>query len=174
MPTRAYVTVEDYSQEKSTVSFWVQDMSGLNYDSVAQDVDEVKDAILALTLGAVRVAGITKEFPESGADVTDPNAQRERKALIVYQDQTQFLDAGNTIANPGYLKLFTLELPAAKVEDGSGTSYLKEDSDEYDLANADIAAFIAVIEANVRSPYNNSAQAPAIKVVKMTKVGRRT
>lgn len=173
MPTKGFVTVEDYSNEKSTVNFWLQDIGAGNYASVTQDLDEIKDGILGFTLGTVQVAGFSKQFPESSADVTDPSAQRERKALVSYQDTTQFLDVGNTIANPGYLKYFTMEIPAARVyEDDGTTPLLQPNSDEYDLSTVATAALVAALEPNIRTPYNNSANAPTQQIVKITLIGK--
>lgn len=168
MPTRAYVTLEDFDGEKTTTSFWVQDLSALNFDSVAQDVDEVKDAIALMTRGVIREVGITKVYPEDFTTVvSDPEAQRETKWMVVYRDTTQFLDAGNTIANPGYGKVFTIEVGTAEL-----TDHLLPNSDEVNTAHQDVIDFIAGIQPNIRSPYNNSAQAPTIEVVKIYHVGR--
>lgn len=170
MPTRAYVTVEDYSKEQSTTQFWVQDISSLNYDSVTQDIDEVKDGIITMIDGEVRVAGYNKTFPESSATVTDPNAQRESKWLITYRDTTQFLDAGNTISNAGYLKLFSAEVGTADKD-----LLTQEGSDDLDLNDGGVVqSFVGVWEANVRSPYNHTAFAPTIQVERITLVGRNT
>lgn len=167
MSTRAAISMEDYDGESSTVLLWVQDVSAVNFGSVSQDVDELKDAIATISLGAIRDASINKSYPESPATVTDKTAQRESKWLITYRDTTQFLDAANTIANPGYLKVFTTEIPAAKL------SLLSNNSDELDLAETTVAAFVTVFEANARSPYNHSANAPTIDVLSIKHVGRR-
>lgn len=172
MPTRAYVTVEDYTGEKTTTQFWVQDIGAANYGTVTQDIDEVKDAIATMIRGEVRESGFHKSFPESGAAVTDQLAQRETKWLVVYQDTTQFLDAANTIANPGYLKIFTLEVGTANI---AGDKIPAGAGDEADLTEATIVApFVTQFEANVRSPYNHTANAPTIVVKKIVHVGRNS
>lgn len=172
MPTRAYVTVEDFSGEKSTTQFWVQDIGAGNYATVTQDIDEVKDSIITMIRGEVRESGFRKSFPESGAAVADPLAQRETKFLVIYQDTTQFLDAANTIANAGYLKVFDLEIPTA---DLSGDKLVTGGGDAIDLTEATIVApFVTSIEANVRSPYNHTANAPTIVVKKILHVGRNS
>lgn len=172
MPTRAFITIEDYNQETSTVSFSVQDVSAVNFASVTQDIDEVKDALLTVISGEVRQVGFTKTYPESFATVTDTTAQRERKWLVVYRDTTQFLDELNTMANPGYGKLFTMEIATA---DLSIANILKPQSDEMDLTEAVVGApFVSAIEANVRSPYNGNAFAPSIDVIRVVHVGRNS
>lgn len=167
MPTRAYVTIEDYDGETTTVHFWVQDIGAANFASVTQDIDEVKDAIAATIRGVVREAGFTKTFPESFAAVTDPEAQRETKWLVTYRDTTQFLDVGNTIANAGFGKTFQMEIGTAEL-----TGNLVANTDLADLTDTEMDALRDSIEANVRSPYNHTASAPTITVLEIRHVGR--
>lgn len=172
MPTRAYATIEDFSKETSTVQWWTEDLSATNYATLTQDIDEVKDAILTVIDGEVRVVGFTKTFPESSSEVTDPNAQRESKWLISYRDTTQFLDALNTVANPGYLKLFSAEVATADKD-----LLTVAGSDDLDLTDGGVVeAFVTNWEANVRSPYNHVAPAAqaTINVERITIVGRNT
>lgn len=174
MPTRAFITVADYGgpngqEELSTTLFWVQDISDINYASVTQDIDEVKDAIAPTIRGVIREVGFTKTFPESGAAVSDVEAQREDKWLVVYRDTTQFLDAANTIANAGYLKVFNFEIPTAEL-----TGHLLTNSDVMNIASGEGLTLANTIEANVRSPYNHTANAPTIEVLRIVHVGRNT
>lgn len=173
MPTRAFLTIEDHTGETATVSWSTQDISALNFASVTQDIDEVKDAILGVIGGQVRQAGFTKTFPESFAAVNNPEAQREAKYLVVYRDTTQYLDAGNTIANQGYGKLFSMEIPTALLSMLPASS-LAARSGEVDYTKPEIIELKSKIEANVRSPYNGNANAPTIAVVSIAHVGRNT
>jgi hypothetical protein len=169
MPTRAFFVVEDYGGEKSTMQCWVQDIGAGNYASVTQDIDEIKDELADIIQGEIREVGFTKTFPESVDAVEDEEAQRECKWLIVYRDTCQFLDAGNTIANAGYMKVFNVEAPTAML------SLLSGDAPDYaDMSNEDIAAFVTSFEANARSPYNHTAYAPSIEVLRIVHVGRAT
>lgn len=170
MPTRASVTIEDFDGEKTTTQFWVQDMSALNFDSVAQDVDEVKDAIALMVRGVIREVSITKVYPEDFVSVVnDPEAQRETKWKVTYRDTTQFLDAANTISNPGYGNLFVFEVGTAEL-----TGHLLPNSEDVNMADQDVIDFIAGIQPNIRSPYNHSANAPSVEVVSITHVGKNT
>lgn len=174
MSTKGYVTTEDYSQEVSTVSFWLQDIGAANFASVTQDLDEVKDAIDAFSLARVKNAGFNKTYPESSATVADPTAQRERKALVIYEDTTPYIDdPTNTVANPGFGKLFQLEIPAPRMfEDDGTTSVLVSGTDLYDLTSTAVSAFVAVMEPNIRSPYNHTSTAPSVSIRKIVHVGR--
>lgn len=172
MPTRASITIEDHEGQISTMSFWVTDLSALNYGSVTQDVDEIKDAVAPLIEGKIRKVDITKTFPETFDPVNNPLAQVEAKWLVTFRDTTQFLDAANSIANPGYGKLFTMEVPTAKLTLKPATSLDQPSAGDIDYADTDVVAFIAAFEANVRSPYNTSAVAPTVDVISIVNVGR--
>lgn len=174
MSTKGFVTTSDYSNETSTVSFWVQDVGATNYASVSQDVDEVKDAIIAFSLAQVKQAGFTKSYPEASSPTTDPTAQRERKALVIYEDTTQYIDdPTNTVANPGFGKLFQLEVPAPRLfEDDGVTSIIVAGTDLYDMGSTAVQAFVAGIEPNIRSPYNHTSTAPTVAIRKIVHVGR--
>jgi len=164
--------MSDYDAEASSVQFWVQDLGAANYGSVTQDIDEVKDAIMDVSLGVVNDSGLRKVFPESFAIASDPDAQRERRWLVRMRDTDQFLDVANTIANPGYGKVFTLTIPAAATETADGPALLPN-SDVADIVgNAEMAALVAAIEANVRSPWNHTGAAPSIEVLEVLLVGR--
>lgn len=173
MSTRATIALADHEDEKGNVLVWVQDIAAVNYASVTQDIDEIKDAIAGITRGTILTAGFSKVFPEgTGFPSTDPEAQRETKWLVTYQDNMQFLDTANTIANPGYLKVFTTDIPTADL------SLLSDGEDELELTTAGVIAdFVAAWEANVRTPYNHSnvkAAPPATfnEVLSIKHVGR--
>jgi len=171
--TQATIQIEDFSREKSTTSINVQNINtgGVNYASVEQDVDELKDAILTVTLGEVRHVEITKRFPESVATVTETSAQREEKWLVTMKDTLSHLDGGaGQNPNPGYGQLFSFEIACPD------TQYLIDGQDYMDLEAATPAAFVASLEANARSPWNNNPAAavtPTQEVVSVKLVGRR-
>lgn len=169
MPTQGFVTIEDMDHEISTTSFWLQDVGAGNYASVTQDLDEVKDGIITVIRGEVRQTGFTKTFLESFDAVTDAEAQRENKWLVTYRDTTQFLDALNTIANPGYGKVFNIEIATAKL-----TGILLDDRGVMDVSAGSTGEdFVAAIQPNIRSPYNNSAAGtPTVLILEIAHVGR--
>ena len=171
MATRATIPVVDYDGEQSTTKIWVQDIASANYNSVTQDIDELKDAILSLSLGNVLYAGFSKQFPENPAQVTNPLAQREAKWLVTYKDTLQFLDSPtNTVANAGYGKTFNVEIPCADL------SLLANNAKTLDLSQGVGAAFKSVFEANARSPYNHTSTAASgwVELLEVRNVGRNT
>lgn len=167
MPTKGYVTIEDYSKERSTTEFYVQDIGAGNYAAVTQDIDEIKDSIITVIEGEVRETGFRKSFPESAIAVASQTAQRENKWLCTFRDTTQFLDAGNTIANPGYLRLFQMSIGTADLQ-------FVLDNDDADQAQGAVSNFFTDVAGNIRSPWNNAGNAPSQVMVGMRFVGRNT
>lgn len=154
------VIIEDVSGEtgRSNVNLQDLDPTGTNYGSVTQDLDEIKDGILAVILGEVRHTNLAVKFPESAAAVSDVNAHRELKWLVTYLDNTPFLGAGSTVANPGYGQPFDFTIPTPD------TSLCVPGSDQVDLTDAAWVAFIAAVEPNIRSPYNRAVAATVTAV----------
>ena len=170
MPTRGSINIEDYSKEPTTSLFWLQDVGAGNYAGVTQDLDDIKDAILTVILGEVRDVNMLKSFPESAAAVTDKTAQREFKWRYIYRDTLQFLDAGNTIANPGWGKTFDGEIGTADPD------LVANNTDYMDLTAGVGLAFKTAFDANVRSPYNHTSAVAGNKVdlLEMRLVGKGT
>lgn len=174
------ITIEDYNGEKSITNVNLQDLdaAGSNFGSISQDLDEIKDGILAVVIGQVRHTTLTFKYPESAAPVTNVQAAREGKWLVTYKDQTQYLGPANTINNPGYGKLFTFEIPCAN------RALLSGNTDELDLsAGAGATLRVALIgdpttapvtPGNIRSPFNRAASVvnPPNELVSVKYVGR--
>lgn len=166
------IVIEDYGGEISTTGVNLQDVNpaGSNYGSVTQDLDEIKDGLIMLITAIIRHALLNVKFPESSAPVTDPNAQRELKWLITYTDTTQYLGTGNTVENPGFNKPFSFEVACPDL------SLLPDaNTDKLDLTDVTVAAAIALIEPNIRSPYNRAVAAgitPTNRIDEIRLVGR--
>jgi len=173
MATKGYIALEDYSKEKSGVGFYLQDIGAGNYASVTQDLDELKDAIAAVSGCVVRSAQFTKDFPESFALSTNPDGNREAKWLVRMRDTTPYLGAGSTFPNPGYGQIFTFTIPGALSETADGPTKVPN-TDLADLVgNAEMAALVVALEANARSDTNNAAAVtPTQVVIDITWVGR--
>jgi hypothetical protein len=163
MATRGYVAMEDYDKEACGTHVNLADIGfvGATYATESQNLDEIKDALILVSGARVISAQLTKEFPESPAVVTDKNFQRETKWLVRYFDNQQFLDAANTIPNPGYLKKFNFEVPCAKL------ALLRDGSDEMNISTGDGATFKTSIEGNYRSPTGGT-----ITIIEVVHVGR--
>lgn len=107
-------------------------------------------AVSALSLGNITKATVVAQtFPEADqSPPADTNAQRERKALVTYQD---------TVTG----KKYTTSIPAFNMA-GVSTG-----SDAIDLSNPLWAAFVLVVESNYQSELGNS-----IVVLSAKHVGR--
>jgi hypothetical protein len=154
MATLGSIIIGDYDREKSTVSVNLADIGyvGATYLTETQNLDEI------------RSANLTKTFPESQADVTNKNAQRERKWLVQYFDNKQFLDGANLIPNPSFLKNFTFEIPTA-----DASLVVAPDADFMDITAGVGATLKSTLESNYRSPAGGT-----ITVTKVQLVGRNS
>lgn len=161
-------TFEDYSKEKGTMTVNIGPLTAANFTAKRDALDDLKAALGGMTLGEIRKTSITEQFSESTATVTDKDAQRETKWLVTYRDETQFLDAGNTINNVGFGNLYTVEIPTAD------RSLLTGNSDNLDIdpatRSAAVGAFITAFEALQNSPTGGNE----CKVVGIKHVGRST
>jgi len=175
MAVTGFVTIRDFNGEVSTTRFWLPNITSVNWTGVTQDLDEIADAIAdgGMIRGEVIDVGYTQSFPRSSAAVTDEEAQREKKWVVHYTDTNEFLDAPGAIPNPGYNKKFTFEIATALL---TGHMVSGSGEDLADLDEPEVAAMVAALEANVRSPYNNQTAygtAPFIRIDKIVYAGRR-
>lgn len=178
MSVFGYVIIRDYSGETSRTTFSLPDINAANWTGVTQDLDEIADGIASVAnpmiRGKVVDVGYTQSWPREDTAITDAEAQREKKWVVHYTDITPFLDVAGTIPNPGYGKRFTFEIATALL---NGHMVSGSDEDLADMENADVQALVAVLTANVRSPYNNSGSYNMpdgyIRIDKITFSGRR-
>lgn len=160
----ATFTIEDYSREKSGMSLNIGPLTAANFTAVRDAIDDLKAVMDNIALGEIRRTNINEVFAESVAAVTDQNAQRERKWLVTYRDNTQYLDVGNTINNTGFGQVYNVEVPTAKL------SLLAGNSDELSLTATGVAAWVTAFEAVQNSPTGGNE----IEVLTIKHVGRST
>ena len=160
-------TLIDYNREKSTVNFNIAAITAASLPGTLTQFGALRTAIEAITLGPVSDEALyVNRTKITNVPAIDPSAQRERKWLVQYEDVTQFFDDPvNAIPNAGYKKLFNVELATA---DLTGNRLLPN-SDEADLTEDSIAAFIGAFETLVKSPYGGD-----INIVRITAVGRNS
>lgn len=158
----ATFTIEDYSQEKGSMSINIGPVTVVNFTALHDAIDDLEAVMPNMILGAIRKTNVHEIFNGSVAAVTDVNAQRERKWLVTYRDETEFLDVADTIMNTGYGQVYNVEIPTAKL------SLLDTESDELDLSVAAVAAWITAFEAVQISPTGGDV----INVISIRHVGR--
>jgi len=126
----------DYSLENSNTRLTVEQLTSANVVADLALIDTLLAAMQAITLGQLKTSSVVfRKQDEDTAIPTDPNAQRERKWLVVYHDTTTG-------------KKYRAEIPTA---DLSGTN-LQTNSDKANLADTQIAAFVTAFEAIVKDP----------------------
>ena len=154
----------DYNGERSNMQFYTGNVTAVSLPGLLTQWGALRNAIQGVILGTVSQEELSVFRTKlSNALPNDANAQRERKWLVVYEDVTPFFDPpDNNIPNAGYRKVFTFELPTAKL-----AGLLKPNSDEADMTNAAVSAFVNAFQAVARSPYGGS-----VNVLKLVAVGR--
>lgn len=146
------LTFQDFSTEKSNMRITTTTPTAANLDTWNSNIAALKTALAAITLGVLMSEQRSALLDLIDSDPpTNELAQRESKWLVTYK--------GNTSE-----KLFRTEIPTADI-----VGHLIAASDEADLANADIAAFVAAFEDVVRSPDNGTE---ACTVLSIRVVGR--
>lgn len=161
----ASITFEDWDSEISTTKINIGPITALNFLAIRSALDTLVTALNGITLGQIRKTNLTETFQKSTAAVSNRNAQRESKWLVTCRDVTEFFDIANTINNPGFGNIFTLEVPTANL-----TLLPAVATDELDLTGAAAAAFITALEAIHHSPTGGNE----IEVVSIRHVGRST
>lgn len=148
---RLFLTRVDRSNESTTTSLHVPDMSAANFDAHQASAASIEAAVAAITQADAHKIGYTQmvnEQAKNGAGF------REVKWLVRYRDNTNF-------------KEFTFEIgtsdPAAPtIVETSGKEILDPASTEYANLASEINSFCL-------SPYGNG-----ISVYEVELVGRRT
>jgi len=132
----ATLAFKDYSLEPSNTKVTITQITAGNLVATLGLVDTLINAIQAITLGQLATSKVTaRDQDEDTVTPTDPNAQRERKWLVKYHDVVTG-------------KKYRMEIPTA---DLAGTN-LNTNSDEANLADVQIAAFVTAFEAVVTDP----------------------
>jgi len=152
----------DYSNETSDAQVNFPNITPANLAAAETAVANYVTAVTPLTLGNIGRRVFPVVIPSANIAPTDENAQREVKWLVGYKDTTQFLDAGNTIANPGFGKNYTHTIPTA-----NPVGQLQTNSDFANLDTDEWQAWIAVFHASFKSPTGGT---PAVTYAKF--VGR--
>lgn len=164
--TRGNITIKDFDNEKTTTQVRLANIgiAGATYASETQNLDEIKDAVIGVILGAVTETSITDVFTEPAGGAIPNTAQRELKWNVVYRDTSQYLDVGNTVPNYGYNQLFNMEIGTANPALLSAVA-----KDKMDISAGAGLTLKNSLEANMRSPYGGT-----IAVQDVILVGRNT
>jgi len=135
MPHYGGFTIGDFSREKSSFQVYNGAITAGTIAGFLTNFGALRTATAAIILGIIQKEKwvgddtiLDQDFP------TNVFAQRELKALIVYQGDTS-------------LKKFTLEIPTF-----DPTARMIAGTDLIDLTETDMAAWVAAFEAIARTP----------------------
>lgn len=148
MPYR--LTLLDYSKEKSSFEIATGPVNALTLDEVELQAAAMRTSIDAVTLGTLQREALTAfDNLLSNTPPASKDAQREKKWLISYLDNTPFLDPPvNSIVNPGYQKLFSGTVPTADL-----AQLNVPNSDDVNILLEPWATFVTNFQTIGRSPY---------------------
>lgn len=162
MPGRLGFTMLDYSREKSAFSLATGEVTAGSLPGLLTQIGTLRGAIEAITLGVVSDESLSV-FNTNLSNTPPVNelAQVESAWLVTYEDSLPFFDDPvNAIPNEGFGRLFTITIPTADI-----VGRLNPASDQANLANAQIAAFVTALEATARSPYGGTVNVTRIDFV---------
>jgi len=160
------LSIKDYSKENSSSGVHVGGVTAVSLPGLLTDIAAYRAAVDAIIVGVIRADTLTAfKTNLSTALPASPQAQRERKFLVTYADNLPFFDDPvNAIPNAGFGQIFNFEIPTA---DFSLTGLFPTNTDEVDLDQTQIAAFVTAFEDMARSPYGGT-----VEVLAITGVGR--
>jgi hypothetical protein len=158
----------DYSEERSTSGVGVGAVTAVSIAGLLTQIAAYITAIDAITLGTLTFDSLQAyRTPRGSTPPTDPNAQRERAWRVFYADTLPFFDDPvNAIPNAGFGKVFHFDVPTANFD---LVDVFPLNTDQADLGQAQIAAFVTALETMARSPYGGT-----IEVTKIIGVGKAT
>lgn len=160
MTDKAIVGLRDYNEEIATSYFNTVDLTAGNLAAQQTAFTVLQTAIDGITRGALADLALQIITPGSSIVPTDEEVQVEKTWLILYTDSQQFADPGpDTTPNPGFGKVFQLNWPTAMYD-----THLQVASDFADLAETDVAAFVAAFEDIVVSPYGGAVTILSMQV----------
>jgi len=154
MPGKVTFSYNDAGGERSTVSVYCQSLSAANIDGIvgaAGDVDQLRDAIAALTLGELDgIKVLARDSDDGAAQSSNGAAMRELKWLCTYQDNVT-------------LKDYQIEIPCPDII----TAGLVDGTPQKNavLTHASWATFITEFETLARSPTGGAVTFLAARLV---------
>jgi hypothetical protein len=165
MPRYRTLGYVDYDGQHSVVRLNMPN----TYLPLVEDVAWVllKDAIANVTRGTLvnEINATSTQHASSATRASDPEANRQSKWLITYEDTMQWIEQ-DVYPNPNYLKLFQTELPCANLvlrSNNSDVVYVPNGAGNEPLFEALVTQF----ELVVRSPSGGS-----VRVLQIKDVGR--
>jgi hypothetical protein len=153
MPAEHFGTfsILDYSEETSTMRFNFGAITAISLPGFLTNFGSLRTALGNIILGTIKKEAWTGDSTVlSNVPPTDSNAQVELKFLLSYEGDTS-------------KKVFRQEIPCPD------TSKVIAGTDQVDLTDTDVAAYVTAFETIARSPDSDTE---TVTVVDMKLVGR--
>lgn len=150
MPNSRFAqTYVDFSNEKSTIDFPIRPITAVTIAAVLTEAAALGTAIAGLSGGVLVKSILTQDSSSFGSTPpTDPNAQRERKWLVRFQDTVT-------------LRYGQVEIPVAEVS----TDLLLPGTDIADISDTLWTDFISAFETTARSIDGNTVNVLGARLV---------
>lgn len=144
-------TIQDYSEEKSTFRFNFGAITAVSLPGFLTNFGNLRTALGNIILGTVqKEAWVGDSTVLSNVPPANSNAQVELKFLLTYEGDTT-------------KKVFRNEIPTPD------TSKVIAGTDQVDMSDADVAAYVTAFETIARSPDSDTE---TVTVLDMRLVGR--
>lgn len=162
MPGELSVGFLDFSEERASAGIHTGNITAVSLPGTLTDIAAFMTAIDAITMGTITYDALQAyRTPRGTVAPTDPNAQRERAFRVFYVDNLPYFDDPvNAIPNAGFGKQFHFDIPTANFD---LTDLFPLSSDQVDLAQTQIAAFVTAFEDLGRSPYGGTVTVTRIE-----------
>jgi len=149
---RVSITLRDFDKEPGNFGFGVPDVTPVTLVGLTVAMDLIRTALLDITIGVISNQGIVlnDQYESSQTGSLIPEANRESKWLVTYQDNQEFLAIG--VPNPGYRKVFNFEVPTAKLslrQNNSSVVWVKGGATNV----PEFDSFVLAVNSILRSPY---------------------
>lgn len=166
MPSTITFSTNDYDGEAGSHSITADTLTAANFSGLALQIDEYEGAMLAIQRGVLttRQTANLRRVESSVTRSTDPEAQREAKWLVTYEDASPTLGAG--VANPGYRKVYSTEVPCADLSlRASNNDVVYQNFGTPIVDDPLFTTYVAAFEVLVKSPTGGSVVVRTIRAV---------
>lgn len=149
--------VLDYSNEKSPFKVYNGAITAVNIGAFITEFGQMRDAMAAMSLGVVaNEQWVGDNTQLSQTPPTDPDAQRERKGLVVYQGDTN-------------MQKYTCTIPCVRTKTAGGAALIIPGTDKFDLTLTPVSGFVSRFNSFARTPDSDSE---TVTIIEIRLVGR--
>lgn len=157
MASYGSISWRDHSRETSHCKLNCVTLTAGNVAAQETALEAIVTALAPLNFGTISKRSLVYNNTIISSQAPgDSDAQREKKAVVLMRDTTD-------------QSLFKFEIPCMRNKLSGGGDLMAPYSDDYDLAETNVAALVTALEAFVYSPHGHASA-----VERMTYTGKRT